>query len=220
MMTESNIAVAIRAGDQEVFQQLFESKLAQQVAAFVFSIVHNREDAEEITSEAFLKLWRTREKIINFQHLKNRLFIIARNESLNFLKKDAKRKGPIITGLTDQQIDQHIPQELLIINAYLDSIHSIAQCEQYLRAHLSGLLAGWAQAYRLRYLEDLTHKEIAEKMNISKKTVSNYISEARGHILELLKKSGHLRSLFILSLFSLCHSKNIHFPWELGSILL
>ena len=65
MMTESNIAVAIRAGDQEVFQLLFESKLAQQVAAFVLRIVHSREDAEEITSEAFLKLWGTRKKIEN-----------------------------------------------------------------------------------------------------------------------------------------------------------
>ncbi len=78
-------------GDEESLEVLIKRYL-NLVFGFVLKYVNNQQTAEDITQEVFLKAWRNLKKLDKKQSFKSWLFTIAKNSSLDFLKK----KNPVL----------------------------------------------------------------------------------------------------------------------------
>src|ERR1700761_5033626 len=72
--------------DEQAFESLFYL-LNEPLIKFSVMYVHQREAAEEIVSDVFVKCWINRRLLENVQRMDTYLFVAVKNQSLNYLKK-------------------------------------------------------------------------------------------------------------------------------------
>jgi RNA polymerase sigma-70 factor (family 1) len=136
---------------------------------FVRGIVHNNETAEELVSDVFVKIWNKRDHFASIQNVKSYLFILARNESISFIRKSKQLKIISIEEVGDYYFtplesdgSELFDQEMIDrINEAIESLP--VKCKM---------------AFSLAKVSGLKYKEIAEIMGISPLTVKNHIAYA------------------------------------------
>ncbi len=175
-----------KKGDSRAFEKLFQ-KYHKKLYAFLFNLLHSKEDAEEIVQETFIKIWEKREDFIDGYSFHSFLFTIAKNAFLNLNRKKINRVvfedrlnflEEISSGRTDDYILFKETKE--IINTIIE-----------------GLPPKRKEIFLLRKIEGLSRKEIAEELNISISTVDNQLMKANIYLKDELKKY----SLLLLILF-------------------
>src|ERR1700744_6644741 len=72
----------------ESFKRLFDS-YKNRLYGYVLAVAHSPYAAEEITQEIFIKLWLCRDILHEVDNLDGYIFTIARNRTLNYLRKAA-----------------------------------------------------------------------------------------------------------------------------------
>jgi len=166
-MTNSNTEFVklLKNGDMSAFDVIYK-KYSRRLYGFVFRYVKQEADTEEIVQQVFMKIWQSREKINIYSSFESFLFTIAHNGMVNLLKKRA----------TEQRYVEHIKSLQHVEEAYelTDEIHykELKQKLQYLMNELS---PRQREIFQLSREEGLSHKEIAEKLNISVNTVKNHL---------------------------------------------
>lgn len=79
----------VRKGNQEGLRKIYEAYI-KLIYAVVYNTVGRREDAEDITSEFFIKLIRVAESFKKGSPHKTWLVTIAKNMSIDFLRKNGR----------------------------------------------------------------------------------------------------------------------------------
>jgi len=164
------------AGDHATFTAVYEW-YGQKVYRLAFRFLKDREQSEEIVQETFINLWLSREKLDLSGDLWLYLYVIAKRLSLNALRQIGK-SSVLLEKLLYRISDLHNSTEESIIAQDL---------EHYTQELISRLPAQQQLVFRLSRIEGLSHKEIAEQLDISPNTVKNHMVEA----LKTLKK--HLK---------------------------
>jgi RNA polymerase sigma-70 factor (ECF subfamily) len=87
----------MKTSDQELIQlylkgreealELLIKKYLKPIYGYVFRFVQNQQDAEDLTQEIFLKMWRNLKKFKKEKNFKSWLFKIAKNTCFDFLRK-------------------------------------------------------------------------------------------------------------------------------------
>lgn len=88
---DKELISAFQQGDQKAFREVYAMHY-RQLYYFARKMTNSPEDAKDIVSETFLKLW---DRCKNFESLTNIrafLFITARNASLNYLKSEQSQR--------------------------------------------------------------------------------------------------------------------------------
>ncbi|TFH32114.1 MAG: sigma-70 family RNA polymerase sigma factor [Anaerolineales bacterium] len=161
-----------REDDMLTFDELYNS-YAQDVYRFAYWLSGNRMDAEDITSETFVRAW-LRFSSIRMETLKGYLFKIARNV---FLTK--QRKGQPDTALVDTYPDPTPgPERMAHAHITLAAV----------RTFLQTLPEGDRTAFVLRVQYDLPYAEIARVLEVSE--VSARVKVHRARKLLLLRRIG------------------------------
>lgn len=134
---------------------------------FCVQIVKSPEDADEIVNDAFLVVWERKDELKLDESLRNYLYTIVKNKSLNFLKK--------------KKLDEvHIEEDFQVLSdqhSVIDTIHA-KETEQLIFALIDKLPAKCRQIFVLSRKENMSNREIATLMEISEKTVENQITIA------------------------------------------
>lgn len=139
-------------------------KYAPDVFRFAFYLCGNRQEAEDITSETFVRAWTSPEPI-EAATVKAYLFTIARNLFLQELRKTSRN-----TGLNDQLRDlQPSPQDQA---EHKQELHRVL-------ARLQKLPEIDRSAMLMRALEDLPYEEIARALKISVAAAKVKVHRAR-----------------------------------------
>ena len=68
------------------FDQVYEM-FSHKLFSFVFKILKNEADAEDIVQEVFVKIWESRDKLEDYKLLNSYLFKIAYNNSIDLIRK-------------------------------------------------------------------------------------------------------------------------------------
>ncbi|MES2618173.1 MAG: RNA polymerase sigma-70 factor [Bacteroidota bacterium] len=134
---------------------------------FCLQIVKSSEDADEIVNDAFLVVWERKEELKLDDSLKNYLYTIVKNKSLNFLKK--RRLDEVNIDDDFQILSQH--------HSVIDQIHA-RETEQLIFALIDRLPSKCRQIFVLSRKENMSNREIAALLEISEKTVENQITIA------------------------------------------
>ena len=175
-----------RAGDASAFAQLVR-QYERQIFRVAQHITQNREDAEDITQDAFLKAY---EKLNQFQgnsKFSTWLTRIAVNESLMRLRKRKTSK----TVSMDQDVqteDGSIPRDYAEWRPNPEQIFDQGELSDILRRAIQGLPPGFRTVFTLRDIEHLSTEETAEALNLSVPAVKSRLLRARLQLRERLSR--------------------------------
>jgi len=181
---ESNLVRRLISGDQTAFELLFRYYYPGLVV-FASNIVLNRDEAEEIVQDFFVRLWENRSAVKPGNTFKSYVFTSVKNRSINFLK-NASVKQHVIDELKKQmETEMRFNPDI-----YVDS-----EIQQKLKAAFEKLPQRTAEIFTLSRFKGFSNTEIAENLGLSKRTVETQISNA----LKILRKE--LKSHTTLLLF-------------------
>ncbi len=155
----------VRAGDMDAFETLYRSYW-QPLYAFAFRYVRSKPDAEDVTQEVFLRIWRGRADWLPAGAVSNYLYLAVRNAARDRLARAAvARRG--WWRLEQAETTQEFQCDL-------ESRELAAAVERALAA----LPPKRAALCRLRLIDGLSYAEIADRLGIGTKTVETQL--ARG----------------------------------------
>jgi len=173
MITANNIRLLqtriARFDDQQAYKELFTS-LYTPLFQFAKTLVKAKEPAEEIISDVFIKVWEKRKDLEKIDNLKLYLYVSTRNHAYNYL--DKQKRTAAINPLEDLQVEftsvYFDPEQLLITADMLSRIQNA----------VDQLPPKCKMIFKLAKEDGLRHREVAEILNISIKTVENQLAIA------------------------------------------
>jgi len=189
LLHESEILIRYQSGDRDAFHYIYDRCLPV-VFYHLRSLLENREDAEDIAAECFIKLWKNRPGFGNMDSLKSWLKVTSRNAAFDLLRHRKMAAEKI-----DRLREKAIAADLSYAN---EDLFSAALAEIYRQIEL--LPPKSREVFKLRYLEGLSNDEIAGIMGINNQSVRDHLSRALKVLrAEILKKE----NLFIFFLLFL-----------------
>lgn len=136
--------------------------------AYAYSFLGNHEQAEETVQQVFLKLWERRKNIEINISLQAYLYRSVYNESMNFLKHEKVKQ-------THVSFVKHTTSETS--NNHHRDIHA-KELEANIKKALNKLPEQCRTIFQLSRYEELKYKEIAERLELSIKTIENQMGKA------------------------------------------
>jgi RNA polymerase sigma-70 factor (ECF subfamily) len=175
----SELVKNIRQNDKRSLEALFRLLYAR-LRNYANVIVNNKEDAEDIVQEVFLKLWNNRAELDENKCIKTYLFVCTRNSCLNWLRHVKIRDdyARVMAMVYDPHAGNLSPHESLIAR----------DIEADLSTALNDLPKQCRKIFELSRFDGLKYHEIAAKLNISIKTVETQMSRALVRVRFQLKK--------------------------------
>ncbi|UZR98174.1 RNA polymerase sigma-70 factor [Chondrinema litorale] len=155
--------------DKAVFRKLHEDYF-KRLYLFAKQFISTSQDAEEIVSDVFLKVWNKRASLNEIDNLNSYLYIITRNQTINYLQKKSFKNSYKTNSITDQLIliDAETPEDRLLYNELNEELQQL----------ISNLPLQCRKVFKLVKEDGLRYKEVADILNISVNTVDNHITKA------------------------------------------
>jgi RNA polymerase sigma-70 factor, ECF subfamily len=180
------LVARVRAGDVAAYDTLVH-KYERQIFRIAQHITQNREDAEDVMQDAFLKAY---EKLDQFQgnsKFYTWLVRIAVNESLMRLRK--RRTGKLVSMDEDVQTDEgSVPRDFADWAPNPEQNYTQAELAEILRKTIQGLPQGFRVVFVLRDVEGLSTEETAETLGLSVPAVKSRLLRARLQLRERLTR--------------------------------
>jgi RNA polymerase sigma-70 factor (ECF subfamily) len=180
---EKKLFLKIKEGDEKAFETLFHFYYAY-LCHYAASLVGNDAAAEEIVQDFFVKFWEKRKEISITSSVKNYLFRSVKNQCLNYLQHNKIKNRfaqETVKELRTKSVDEDNYIEIDLAQKIEDSIESLPEKRK--------------EIFKLSREKGLKYREIAEKLNISIKTVETHMGLA---IKTLREKLSDYKSFFLL----------------------
>ena len=181
----------LKVGSKEAFRLLFDT-IGPKIHAFAMSYLKNEVDAEELLQEVFLKLWEVRATLDSSKNIKSFLFKICINLIYDFIRRKNIEQAYLDYSGKNHPAYGESTWHDVIYNDMLNNLHQVVAAMPVQRQRI----------FKLSKEENLTTKEIAEQLNLSRRTVENQLYRAISFLKEKLG-TGSLPSL----LFFFLHCK-------------
>ena len=178
-LVPKNIIERIKKGEKQAFELVFR-EYYKPLWNLALGLLKSEELAEEYTQEVFIKLWEMRASLKDDLKLLPYLLTTVRNKCFNHLKRiqvEQKYLNHTQKSYQDQILNytyNDVEDEL--IDKMYDVINEMPdKCKQ---------------VFQLSRFQNMSHKQIADHLDISTKTVENHITKAmkllRESLLEIL----------------------------------
>lgn len=175
---EQKLIRELKQGSYKAFEQVYQL-YAKRLYAYSLQFTKGAEDAEEIVQDVFVKLWQQRESIRQQETLRSLLFIMAKHLLINAYR--ARVNDPVYEDYTDY-----------IHGLTVEDTHHRAEYNEFVRkiqALLGELPVTQQKVIRLSRFQQLSNREIAEKLALSEQTVKNQLSLGLKILKEKLDKT-------------------------------
>ena len=149
----------------------------QSVFFYICRRIENRSDAEDLTEDAFLRLLEYR-MMIRRDTLKYFLFTIVRNLLNDYLRRYYKR----------QEIDRYLYDTLPVTTVEPESRIVADELRRLESRRVSALPEQRRKVYIMSRFQDKSADDIAEELNLSKRTVENHLFISRREVREFIRR--------------------------------
>lgn len=163
----------IREGDEYAFEQLF-FEYFHDLCSYALQITSSRDQAKDIVQEVFYKLWKRRKSWVVHSSLKAYLFRSVRNEALNHIDAQQYRQE------ANEQYKRHIKNGIKATAENFTAIDS--RLLKKIWEIVQELPKRRRSVFTLHRRHGLSYKEIAQVLEISRKTVENHMGLALSDI--------------------------------------
>jgi len=146
----------IRNGDREGLRRIYECYMSY-IYSVIYGVLMNRENAEDVTSDFFIRIWNSAETYRPGNAHKAWLVTIARNMALDFLRKHKKE---VLTDdfAEDTANSDDVEGEVLGEVGVMEALNCLTEAER--------------QVVSLKVLGEMTFREIADLKGIPIGTIT------------------------------------------------
>lgn len=162
----------LRNGVKGAYEHLYREYYSM-LYHLAYQYLEDVDEAKEIVQNAFLKLWEIKKQLQDNSNLKNYLFTLVKNSSLNQIK----RKQMINTHndiIRQKELDLQYESLSLMTYDYME----IQQLKAQIDSAVEDLPDHCRKVFCMSRYDGLKNKEIASKLNISEKTVEAHMTKA------------------------------------------
>jgi RNA polymerase sigma factor (sigma-70 family) len=179
------VKLAVEQGDQKAYAELM-SRYRDTVFFMLLKMVNNRDDADDLTIEAFGKAFKRLDQYTPNYAFSTWLFKIASNNCIDFIRK---KKGIIISLDKPYSNDEGGEYGMNIKAEILDPEEKVMKKEKIKMLHVvvEKLKPKYRDLVEMRYFEELSYEEIAVKTGLPLGTVKAQLFRAREFLYNILK---------------------------------
>ena len=178
---DNELVAMLQAGDSRAFEEMYR-RYAAMLFRYVADKLYGREDCEEIVQETFVWLWSHRDSLGHVTELRPYLYGIVRHKVFNHIRHTIIRR---------EYADYFMNFGSNVDNSN-EELTNLADVVRVLDNSIAQLPERCQTAFRLSRIDHFPIAAIAEQMNISSRTVENYITQALKHLREAV--SGFYRA--------------------------
>jgi RNA polymerase sigma factor (sigma-70 family) len=180
---------AVDKADQKAYAELM-SLYKDSIYFMLLKMVNNRDDADDLTIEAFGKAFKNIRQYTPDYAFSTWLFKIATNNCIDFIRKKRKQTMSI-----DKSINTDDGGELTLdVRSELpDPSEDLMKQEKVIKMHdvVEKLKPRYKQLVELRYFQELSYEEISEQLKLPLGTVKAQLFRAREFLYQIMKNSEH-----------------------------
>jgi len=180
LTNEKTLLQQVAQGDKTAFKAIHDHYW-QSIYNTALSFLKSPDEAMDIVQEVFLKLWIKRDTLPAADDFKSYLFITTRNRLVSALRKKLR-----LDSLTRSWFNRGPAQNTP------DSTLELKQLELLISEGVARLPLQQQLIYHLTRHQGLSHEEVAGKLGIAKKTVSNTTTKALTGLRRYLLERGDL----------------------------
>ncbi|AXT53449.1 RNA polymerase sigma-70 factor [Aquimarina sp. BL5] len=164
---DNELIKQLSIGNHTAYKVVFTNHF-NELTNYVYKLIHDRTLAEDLVQNVFMRLWEKKTKFTINTSLRSYLFKSCHNEFLMYVRQQKKEIDALDT----------LKWETLL------NIHSLEEKEQLeadwqkIEKAIEKLPSKCKKVFKLSRLERKKHKEIAELLGISPKTVEVHIRKA------------------------------------------
>jgi RNA polymerase sigma factor (sigma-70 family) len=176
---------ALQSGEQKAYAELME-RYREPIYFMLLKMVNNKDDADDLTVEAFGKAFRRLEQYTPQFAFSTWLFKIATNNCIDYIRKKRIRAISIDQGF---QTDDGDTIEISIKDSVLDPAEMLQKEERIrkMRTIVDKLKPRYRKLVEMRYFDEMAYEEIAEELNLPLGTVKAQLFRAREFLFQMMK---------------------------------
>jgi len=174
-MWEENSMKTLSKGDKRSFELLF-LRYQPKLVNFIYGFVKDSELARDMSQDIFLSIWNNREKLSEIKLFKAYLFKMGKNAICNYYDHSL-----VTEKFEAEQLSRPIDTDNIEDNLFareLEGLIEIAVCQMSPQRKL---------IYTMSRIEGVNNSEIAERLNINKRTVENHLTAALADVRKKVK---------------------------------
>lgn len=161
--SDQDLLINLRHGDIKAFDDLYY-RYAKKLMAFALTFFADQTIAEEAVQEIFIRIWEKRRELDESKSFKSYLFQAVKFYMFNYI-----RDRKVSCSYDDVSEETFYQENLVEEKLHYEELEAAAQL-------LIGRLPQvQQQVFRLNKLEGLSPQEIADRLNLSKRTIEHHI---------------------------------------------
>lgn len=169
--TDTELLFAIKEGDKKAFDAFF-SRYYAVLCAYSKQFV-SLDDGQDIVQDIMVNLWLNKNKIVILTSPRQYLFQSVKNKCLSFLSRNEMK----------ERVEKTVHENMDFIYDSAD-FYDVEELFKRIEDALKRLPESYRTAFALNRFKDMTYNQIADKLNLSPKTIDYRIQQA----LKLLRK--------------------------------
>lgn len=189
ILSDSELVSLLKHGDKEAFAEIYD-RYSMMIYYKINQMLRDENASKDLVQDLFTSIWEKCDLIRDNVGISSYLYVAARNRVLNYIQR-GKTKSDYLTEIgkyslqvTDETLEKIDEKDLMLL----------------LTSEIARLPARMREVFELSRLEDLSHREIAQRLNLNESTVKKQVQNA----LKILKvRLSNYNSLGILLLIFL-----------------
>lgn len=165
--SDQKILELLNSGDEKSISYL-HGKYAEELFVSAYNMVKSKEVCEDILQEVFINIWNKRGDLKIKTSLKSYLYASVIYGVYGYFRKNSDKMNVELLEGFNTHIQKSNPETKLIQKEIISQINAI----------IESLPEKCRLVFEMSRNEQLSHKEIAEKLNISTKTIETHITKA------------------------------------------
>ena len=181
------VILAREQGDQKAYAELM-GRYRESVYFMLLKMVNNKDDADDLTIEAFGKAFQRLHQYAPTYAFSTWLFKIATNNCIDFIRR--KKNASFISINRPYEADESSDRTMDIKAEIPDPEEKFIKKQKAVLMHhiVAQLKPKYKALVELRYFDELSYEEIAEKLDLPLGTVKAQLFRARDLLFNMLKK--------------------------------
>lgn len=168
LLSDEQLIAKYSIGDEEALAVLFQRYL-KPIHGFIFSMVKKSDIADDLTQEVFIKVWQGLKRFDAEKTFKPWLYRIARNSTIDSLRKKKE------FNISELKVEEQLQIEQLAVSEESSALEMYIKAEEadYVHSQLLSLPMIDRNILTLYFQDDLNFREIGEVLNMSIDTVKS-----------------------------------------------
>ena len=181
-MLAINLAMLESEEEQSSLAEIYEKHKTEMLVC-ALRITRNKEMAEDAVHNAFLSIIKHKDKLLRLsgKTLRTQIIVITKNKCIDLLRKHNYYANDSIDDMENILVTNDVPIEnqIIIIDEY-----------EALRKHITSLDEVSRLVLEMKYILEMTYKEISEETGMTVKHVDTKIMRAKAKVRKLIAEGG------------------------------